>query len=437
MAAHVLSRGSVYGRSFLFSRCFSIKTNYELRKLSVTPVRSYSAEKAVYKRDKPHINIGTLGHVDHGKTSLTAAITKVLSEVGGASYKSYGDIDNAPEERLRGITISAAHVEYQTDNRHYAHIDCPGHADYIKNMITGTAQMDGAILVVAANDGQMPQTREHLLLANQIGIKHVVVYVNKADMVDGEMLELVELEMREVLSEYGYDGENTPFITGSARCALEDKDPEIGRDSILKLLSHVDSWIPLPVRDVDKPLLLPIEEVYSIPGRGTVVTGRLERGVLKKGDNVEIIGYENKFSTVVKGLEIFHKELDEAKAGDQLGALIRSVKREDIKRGQVLIAPGSMDTHSKIKAQVYVLEKEKGGRHTPFVTNYSPVLFTKTTRITAAITLPEGKDMIMPGDDTELSLQLRTGIPIEKGQRFTLRDGGKTIGTGVVTAIVE
>ncbi|XP_062387821.1 elongation factor Tu, mitochondrial [Sardina pilchardus] len=409
-------------------------------KLCAVPLlqRGFAAEaKKKFSRDKPHVNIGTIGHVDHGKTTLTAAITKVLAEAGGARYKKYEDIDNAPEEKARGITINASHVEYTTANRHYAHTDCPGHADYVKNMITGTAQLDGCILVVAATDGQMPQTREHLLLARQIGVEHVVVFVNKADAVDDkEMLDLVELEIRELLTEFGYDGENTPVVVGSALCALENKQPELGVDAVMKLLEIVDSYIPLPKRELDKPFLFPIEGVYSIPGRGTVVVGTLERGVIKKGDDCEFVGHNKSVKSVVTGIEMFHQSLDRAEAGDNLGALVRGLKREDIRRGMVMCKPGAIQPHQKIKAQVYVLSKDEGGRHKPFVTNFMPVMFSLTWDMACRVTLPGDKEMVMPGEDTSLTLTLRQPMVVEKGQRFTLRDGNKTIGTGLVTDIM-
>lgn len=383
------------------------------------------------------MNIGTIGHVDHGKTTLTAAITKVLSDAGGANYKKYEDIDNAPEEKARGITINASHVEYTTANRHYAHTDCPGHADYVKNMITGTAQMDGCILVVAATDGQMPQTREHLLLARQIGVEHVVVFINKADAVeDKEMLELVEIEIRELLTEFGYDGENTPVVIGSALCALENREPDLGMNAVMKLLEIVDSYVPLPKRELEKPFLLPIEGVYSIPGRGTVVTGTLERGMIKKGDDTEFVGHNRVFKSVVTGIEMFHKSLDRAEAGDNLGALVRGLKREDVRRGMVMCKPGSIKPHQKVKAQVYVLSKEEGGRHKPFVSNFMPVMFSLTWDMACRVTLPADKEMVMPGEDTSLTLTLRQPMVLEKGQRFTLRDGNRTIGTGLVTDIL-
>ncbi|EDQ91962.1 uncharacterized protein MONBRDRAFT_35764 [Monosiga brevicollis MX1] len=416
-------------------------------------VRSMSS----FDRSKPHCNIGTIGHVDHGKTSLTAAITKVLAESNLAEFKGYADIDRAPEERVRGITISTAHVEYQTENRHYAHMDCPGHADYIKNMITGAAQMDGAILVVSATDGQMPQTREHLLLAKQVGVGHLVVFINKADMIDDpELLELactfhfalttfhwcargnrqVEVEIRELLGTYGFDEDETPVITGSALCALEDKSPEMGREAILKLMEAVDNWIPTPVRDLDKPFLMPVENAFSISGRGTVVTGKIERGIVKKGDEVEIIGYGKNIKTTITGLEMFHKDLTEGQAGDNLGALCRGIKREDATKGMVMCAPGSVKCHRKFQSQLYVLSKEEGGRHTPFVNGYRPQLFTRTGDITCTIQLPEGK-MVMPGEDAALEVELITELALEEGQRFTVREGNKTVGTGIVSKIIE
>ncbi|XP_055417847.1 elongation factor Tu, mitochondrial [Bubalus kerabau] len=389
--------------------------------------------KKTYVRDKPHVNVGTIGHVDHGKTTLTAAITKILAEGGGAKFKKYEEIDNAPEERARGITINAAHVEYSTAARHYAHTDCPGHADYVKNMITGTAPLDGCILVVAANDGPMPQTREHLLLARQIGVEHVVVYVNKADAVqDSEMVELVELEIRELLTEFGYKGEETPIIVGSALCALEQRDPELGLKSVQKLLDAVDTYIPVPTRDLEKPFLLPVESVYSIPGRGTVVTGTLERGILKKGDECEFLGHSKNIRTVVTGIEMFHKSLDRAEAGDNLGALVRGLKREDLRRGLVMAKPGSIQPHQKVEAQVYILSKEEGGRHKPFVSHFMPVMFSLTWDMACRIILPPGKELAMPGEDLKLTLILRQPMILEKGQRFTLRDGNRTIGTGLV-----
>lgn len=391
-----------------------------------------------FVRSKPHVNIGTIGHVDHGKTTLTAAITKVLSELGGAEYRDYASIDRAPEERARGITISTAHVEYETPNRHYAHVDCPGHADYIKNMITGAAQMDGAIIVVAATDGQMPQTREHLLLARQVGISKLVVFINKVDAVDDpEMLELVEGEMRDLLASYGFDGDNTPIVQGSALAALEGKNPEIGAKSVVKLMEEVDKWIPTPKRDLEKPFLMPVEDVFSISGRGTVATGRVERGTINKGAEVEIVGLGQTTKTTITGLEMFHKELDQGQAGDNMGILLRGVKREQIRRGQVICAPGTVKSHKKFKAQFYILTKEEGGRHTPFTNNYRPQLYIRTSDITATLTLPEGEEdrMVMPGDNVELNVELVYDIALEPGQRFTIREGGKTVGTAVISEI--
>ncbi|XP_053116655.1 elongation factor Tu, mitochondrial [Hemicordylus capensis] len=402
-------------------------------------IRGFAVEaKKTYVRDKPHVNVGTIGHVDHGKTTLTAAITKILSEAGGAQFKKYEDIDNAPEEKARGITINASHVEYSTANRHYSHTDCPGHADYVKNMITGTAPLDGCILVVAATDGQMPQTREHLLLAKQIGVKHIVVYINKADAVDDkEMVELVELEIRELLTEFGYNGEMVPVIVGSALCALEHRNPELGLNSIMKLLDAVDTHIPLPERELDKPFLLPIEHIYSIPGRGTVVTGTLERGTVKKGEECEFVGHNRNMRSVVTGVEMFRKQLDRAEAGDNLGALVRGLKREDVRRGMVMCKPGSIKPHQKVEAQIYVLSKEEGGRHKPFVSSFTPVMFSLTWDMACRVELPEGKELVMPGEDTSLTLVLRQPMVLEEGQRFTLRDGHKTIGTGVVTKTLQ
>ncbi|KAG9465668.1 elongation factor Tu, mitochondrial [Eleutherodactylus coqui] len=401
--------------------------------------RNYAVEaKKTYTREKPHINIGTIGHVDHGKTTLTAAITKILAETGGAKFKKYEEIDNAPEEKARGITINASHVEYTTANRHYAHTDCPGHADYVKNMITGTSQLDASILVVAATDGQMPQTREHLLLSKQIGVKYIIVYINKADAVDDkEMLDLVELEIRELLTEFGYDGENAPVVVGSALCALEDRNPELGLNSVLKLLDVADTYIPVPERDLEKPFLLPVESVYSIPGRGTVVTGTLERGTIKKGDECEFVGRCRHLKSVVTGIEMFHKSLERAEAGDNLGALVRGLKREDIRRGMVMCKPGTIKPHQKIQAQVYILSKEEGGRHKPFVSNFLPVMFSLTWDMSCRVTLPPNKEMVMPGEDSSLILTLRQPMILEKGQLFTLRDGNKTIGTGIVTEILD
>ncbi|RWR99369.1 Elongation factor Tu-like protein, partial [Dinothrombium tinctorium] len=382
--------------------------------------------KQIYKRDKPHCNVGTIGHVDHGKTTLTAAITKILAEKKLAKYKTYDDIDNAPEERKRGITINSAHVEYQTSKRHYGHTDCPGHLDYIKNMITGAHQMDGAILVVAATDGPMPQTREHLILAKQIGIESIVVYLNKADAADNEMIELAEIELRELMSEIGFKGDEVPIIVGSALCALENKNPEIGRDSVLKLLDTVDEKIPTPIRDLEKPFLLPVEHVYSIPGRGTVVTGRLERGILKKGNECEIAGHGKLVKTTITGIEMFHKTLEEAQAGDSIGALLRGVKRDDIRRGMVLAKPGSVSAHDHIEAQVYCLKKEEGGRSRPFITTQFCPMFSRTFDIVAQM-LFKDKELMMPGEDIHMTMKLNQPMVLEQGQRFTLRDGKMTI----------
>ena len=394
--------------------------------------------KAKFERTKPHCNIGTIGHVDHGKTSLTAAITKVLAETGGATYVDYANIDKAPEERERGITISTAHVEYETAKRHYAHVDCPGHADYVKNMITGAAQMDGAILVVSAADGPMPQTKEHILLAKQVGVPTMVVYLNKVDQVDDpELLELVELEIREELSKRDFDGDNIPIITGSALAALEDKNPEIGKESILKLMAAVDDWIPQPDRPLDKPFLMPIEDVFSISGRGTVVTGRVETGVIKVGEEVEIVGIRDTQKTVVTGVEMFRKLLDQGQAGDNIGALLRGVGREDVERGQVLAKPGSITPHTEFDAQVYVLTKEEGGRHKPFFSNYRPQFYFRTTDVTGNITLEEGTEMCMPGDNTIMKVQLINPIAMDEGLRFAIREGGRTVGAGTVIKIVK
>ena len=392
--------------------------------------------KAKFERTKPHCNIGTIGHVDHGKTSLTAAITKVLAETGGATFTSYANIDKAPEERERGITISTAHVEYETAARHYAHVDCPGHADYVKNMITGAAQMDGGILVVSATDGPMPQTREHILLARQVGVPQLVVFMNKVDLVDdAEILELVELEIRELLSKYDFDGDNIPIIQGSAVCALDDKQPEIGHDAVLKLMAAVDSWIPQPARPLDKPFLMPIEDVFSISGRGTVVTGRVETGVVKVGEDVEIVGLKDTRKTVVTGVEMFRKLLDQGQAGDNIGALIRGVGREDVERGQVLCKPGSIKPHTEFQSEVYVLSKDEGGRHTPFFANYRPQFYFRTTDVTGEVVLPEGTEMVMPGDNVQLGVKLIAPIAMEQGLRFSIREGGRTVGSGVVSAI--
>lgn len=392
--------------------------------------------KKVFQREKPHCNVGTIGHVDHGKTTLTAAITKVLAEKKLAKIKKFDEIDNAPQEKLRGITINASHVEYSTEKRHYGHTDCPGHADYIKNMITGAAQMDGAILVVAATDGAMPQTKEHLILAKQIGIDHMVVFVNKADAADKEMIELVEMELRELMNELGMKGDDVPFVVGSALAALEGKDPEIGKETILKLLDMIDEHIPTPSRALDLPFSLPIESVFSIQGRGTVVTGRLDRGILKKGFECEIIGYNKHIKTTVTGLEMFHQILEESQAGDQVGALIRGVKREDIRRGMVLCKPGTMKAHDHFEAQVYVLKKDEGGKGRPYTTHFQPQMFSKTWDCAANMTVV-GKEMVMPGEDATLQMKLIKPMVLEKGQRFTLRDGAVTLGTGVVTNVFE
>ena len=394
--------------------------------------------KAKFERTKPHCNIGTIGHVDHGKTSLTAAITKVLAETGGATFVDYANIDKAPEERERGITISTAHVEYETEKRHYAHVDCPGHADYVKNMITGAAQMDGGILVVSATDGPMPQTREHILLARQVGVPQLVVFMNKVDLVDDtEILELVELEIRELLSSYDFDGDNIPVIQGSAVCALNGTQPEIGHDAVLKLMQAVDEFIPQPERPLDKPFLMPIEDVFSISGRGTVVTGRVETGIVKVGDEVEIVGLKDTKKTTVTGVEMFRKLLDQGQAGDNIGALIRGVGREDVERGQVLCKPGSIKPHTEFESEVYVLSKEEGGRHTPFFANYRPQFYFRTTDVTGEVVLPEGTEMVMPGDNVKLGVKLIAPIAMEQGLRFSIREGGRTVGSGVVSAITK
>jgi len=397
--------------------------------------------KGVFERTKPHANIGTIGHVDHGKTTLTAAITKSLSLTGGADFRSFEQIDNAPEEKARGITIAITHVEYETENRHYAHVDCPGHADYIKNMITGAAQMDGAILVVAAPDGPMPQTREHLLLARQVEVPNIVVFLNKVDMMDDEeLLELVEMEMRELLTEYEFPGDDVPIIRGSALAALESSsedmnDPEYA--PIMELMNAVDEYIPQPERANDQPFLMAIEDVFGIKGRGTVVTGRIERGTVNVGESIEIIGLKDTVTTTVTGVEMFNKTLESGEAGDNVGALLRGVEREDIERGQVLAAPGSITPHRKFKGQVYVLSKDEGGRHTPFFNGYRPQFYVRTTDVTGMATLPEGTEMVMPGDDVELSIELVSPIAIENGLRFAIREGGRTVGSGIVTEIVE
>jgi elongation factor Tu len=391
--------------------------------------------KARYERTKPHCNIGTIGHVDHGKTTLTAAITKVLAKAGGAVFTPFDQIDKAPEERARGITISTAHVEYQTAKRHYAHVDCPGHADYIKNMITGAAQMDGAILVVSAADGPMPQTREHILLARQVGVPALVVYLNKMDMADPELVELVELEVRELLTSYQFPGDEIPIIRGSALCALEDRNPELGEKSILALMDAVDSYIPQPDRPKDKPFLMPIEDVFSISGRGTVVTGRIERGIVKVGEEVEIVGLRPTVKTVVTGVEMFRKLLDQGEAGDNVGTLLRGTKREEVERGQVLAKPGSITPHTKFLAEAYILTKEEGGRHTPFFTNYRPQFYFRTTDVTGIVQLPEGTEMVMPGDNVTMDIELIMPIAMSEGLRFALREGGRTVGAGVVSKI--
>ena len=394
--------------------------------------------KAKFERNKPHVNIGTIGHVDHGKTTLTAAITKVLAGKGQAEFKAFDQIDNAPEERERGITIATAHVEYETDNRHYAHVDCPGHADYVKNMITGAAQMDGAILVVSAADGPMPQTREHILLARQVGVPYMVVFLNKADMVDdAELLELVELEIRELLSSYDFPGDDIPIIKGSALMGLNGEKGELGEDAITALMAAVDSYIPNPERAIDKPFLMPVEDVFSISGRGTVATGRVERGIVKVGEEIEIVGMKATAKTTVTGVEMFRKLLDEGRAGDNIGALLRGVKREDIERGQVLAKPGSITPHTKFKAEAYVLTKEEGGRHTPFFNGYRPQFYFRTTDVTGVAELPAGIEMVMPGDNVAMTIKLITPIAMDEGLRFAIREGGRTVGAGVVSSIVE
>ncbi len=393
--------------------------------------------KAKFERTKPHCNIGTIGHVDHGKTTLTAAITKILAESGGATFTAYDQIDRAPEEKARGITIATAHVEYETEKRHYAHVDCPGHADYVKNMITGAAQMDGAILVVSAADGPMPQTREHILLARQVGVPALVVFLNKADMVDDpELLELVELEVRELLSSYQYPGDDIPVISGSALSALEDKDPKQGKEALLALMAAVDEYIPQPDRPIDQPFLMPIEDVFSISGRGTVVTGRIERGVVKVGEEVEIIGIKDTSKTTVTGVEMFRKLLDQGQAGDNVGCLLRGVERESVERGQVLAKPGSVTPHTNFMAEVYILTKEEGGRHTPFFANYRPQFYFRTTDVTGHVKLPEGTEMVMPGDNVTIEVELIVPIAMEEKLRFAIREGGRTVGAGVVASII-
>jgi elongation factor Tu len=394
--------------------------------------------KAKFERNKPHCNIGTIGHVDHGKTSLTAAITKVLAETGGATYRAYDSIDAAPEEKARGITIATAHVEYETANRHYAHVDCPGHADYVKNMITGAAQMDGAILVVSAADGPMPQTREHILLARQVGVPAIVVFLNKCDMVDdAELLDLVEMEVRELLSSYDFPGDDIPIIKGSALSALEGKSDGLGKEAVQALMAAVDEYIPQPERPIDRPFLMPIEDVFSISGRGTVVTGRVEQGIVKVNEEIEIVGIRDTQKTVCTGVEMFRKLLDEGRAGDNIGALLRGTKREDVERGQVLCKPGSIKPHTKFTAEAYILTKEEGGRHTPFFTNYRPQFYFRTTDVTGMVHLPEGVEMVMPGDNVNMQVELIAPIAMDEGLRFAIREGGRTVGAGVVAKITE
>ncbi len=393
--------------------------------------------KEKFSRTKPHLNIGTIGHVDHGKTSLTAAITKVLAATGGAKYTAYDQIDKAPEEKARGITISTAHVEYETANRHYAHVDCPGHADYVKNMITGAAQMDGAILVVAATDGPMPQTREHILLARQVGVPALVVFLNKVDIADPELLELVEMELRELLTAYEFPGDDIPIVHGSAKLALEDDKGELGWGSIMKLMEEVDRYIPLPERPRDQPFLMPIEDVFSISGRGTVVTGRIERGIIKVGEEVEIIGIKPTVKSVVTGVEMFRKLLDQGEAGDNVGCLLRGIDREAVERGQVLCKPGTVTPHTRFKAEAYILTKEEGGRHTPFFGNYRPQFYFRTTDVTGVVHLPEGTEMVMPGDNVSMEVELIVPIAMEEKLRFAIREGGRTVGAGVVASIIK
>jgi elongation factor Tu len=394
--------------------------------------------KAKFERTKPHCNVGTIGHVDHGKTTLTAAITKVLAETGGAEFTAFDQIDKAPEEKARGITISTAHVEYETENRHYAHVDCPGHADYVKNMITGAAQMDGAVLVVSAADGPMPQTREHILLARQVGVPAIVVYMNKVDQVDDpELLDLVELEVRELLSSYEFPGDDLPVIRGSALHALEGREDATGKNSVIELMAAIDDYIPQPERPKDRPFLMPIEDVFSISGRGTVVTGRVERGVVKVGEEVEIVGIKETRKTVVTGVEMFRKLLDQGEAGDNIGALLRGIGREEVERGQVLAKPGSITPHTNFKAEAYILTKEEGGRHTPFFTNYRPQFYFRTTDVTGVVQLPEGTEMVMPGDNTSMEIELIAPIAMDEGLRFAIREGGRTVGAGVVASIIK
>ncbi|PIP92711.1 MAG: elongation factor Tu [Bdellovibrio sp. CG12_big_fil_rev_8_21_14_0_65_39_13] len=393
--------------------------------------------KEKFDRKKPHVNIGTIGHVDHGKTTLTAAITMTMAKVYGGAAKSYADIDSAPEEKARGITINTAHVEYESQNRHYAHVDCPGHADYVKNMITGAAQMDGAILVVSAADGPMPQTREHILLARQVGVPAIVVFMNKVDMVDdAELLDLVEMEVRELLSSYGFPGDDVPIIKGSALAAVEDRNPEIGRDRIVELIARVDEYVPEPTREIDKPFLMPVEDVFSISGRGTVVTGRIERGIIKINEEVDVIGIRDTTKTTITGVEMFRKLLDEGRAGDNVGLLLRGTKREDIERGQVLCKPGSVNPHKKFKCEVYILSKDEGGRHTPIFNGYRPQFYFRTTDVTGSVTLAAGVEMVMPGDNTSFEVELITPIAMEKGLKFAIREGGRTIGAGTVSDIL-
>ncbi len=394
--------------------------------------------KAKFERKKPHVNVGTIGHVDHGKTTLTAALTKVMAEKHGGTFMAYDQIDKAPEEKARGITIATAHVEYESDARHYAHVDCPGHADYVKNMITGAAQMDGAILVVSAADGPMPQTREHILLARQVGVPYILVYLNKADMVDdAELLELVELEVRDLLTMYEFPGDKTPIVTGSALKALEGEASELGTQSVIKLVAEMDKYIPVPERLIDGPFLMPIEDVFSISGRGTVVTGRIDRGIVKVGDEVEIVGIKPTTKTICTGVEMFRKLLDEGRAGDNVGVLLRGTKREEVERGQVLAKPGSITPHTKFECEVYVLTKEEGGRHTPFFKGYRPQFYFRTTDVTGAVELPEATEMVMPGDNIQMKVDLISPIAMEEGLRFAIREGGRTVGAGVVSKILE
>lgn len=421
--------------SFLRSRATAAASTNNGNLLRLTLCRGFAAE---FDRSKPHVNIGTIGHVDHGKTTLTQAITKVLSETGGAESMTYEDIDRSPEEKARKITINTTHIEYETDNRHYGHIDCPGHADYVKNMITGAAQMDGGILVVAATDGPMPQTREHILLAKQVGIPNLVVFMNKCDLVDDEeLLELVEMEIRELLSEYGYDGDEIPIVRGSALAAAEGNNPEMGRDRVLELMETVDENIPEPERILDKDFLMSVEDTFSIAGRGTVVTGRVEQGIVNVGDDLEVIGFNQDQKTTCTGVEMFRKLLDQGMAGDNIGALLRGLKREDVRRGQVLAKPGSISTGTKFEAEIYALTKEEGGRHKPFMTNYRPQFFLRTADVTGALHLQEGTEMVMPGDNTTVTVELITPIAMEPGVRFNMREGGMTVGTGIITKILD